>query len=383
MTKTLCRRLIASETSRPVVVLLATAIIYLAVLLGIGISAFAGPPVGKGGGKGGGGDTKCQEGLFSPVILAREFFVPGRPVQMNQDGSCLEVISILGDLMHKRMKGERYFLTSEPVTLPDGSQRSIVVAYEESGDPNTRQVLTSDPSIDRFGQPRWSIDGTRVAYVGARYDPDFGGVIEEGIFVGEVIFDGAVAPDQIVNERLVVEADPNEYLIPVLSWSGDRITYETSRPVYDTDGTIIDYERSIYVADLSIDPPVSYEIQFADGSIEYYPSFSPVDNLLAFTRNTSRAGCVRNDIYAVNVPFDYDGFPLVATQITNKNNAKNLCQLRRAYWSPDGTYLAFDAWDLSLKGGMQIYTIKSNGSGKAVKLTNSKNQGYLVTGWRE
>ena len=53
------------------------------------------------------------------------------------------------------------------------------------------------------------------------------------------------------------------------------------------------------------------------------------------------------------------------------------------HWSPDGTYLTFEAWVLSLNGGMQIYTIKSDGSGKAVKLTNSKTQGYLVTGWRD
>ena len=363
------------KTSLPI-----TNAVFFAVFLGIAAPGVAAPPPDKGGGKGGGGDTKCEQGLFSPVILAREFFTPGRPVQMREDGSCLQVISISGDLMHNRIKGERYFLTSEPVTLPDGSQRSIVVAYEESGDPNTRRVLTSDLSIDRF-QPHWSIDGTRVAYVGARYDPNFGGVIERGIFVGEVIL-VAMAPDQIVNERLVVEADPNEYLSPALSWTGDRIAYATSRPVYDADGTLIAYEREIYVAE--IDPSVSYEIQFADGSIEYYPSFSPVDNRLAFIRNTSRVSCYRNHVFVVDIPDGYDGtYLLPVEQITNNRNAKDNCQLRRAHWSPDGTYLAFDAWDLSLNGGMQIYTIKSDGSGKAVKLTNSKTQGYLVTGWRE
>ncbi len=356
--------------------------IILAGLLGIVTPSLAAPPEGIGGGKDKGGDVVCEQGLFSPVILAREFFTPGRPVQMREDGSCLQDISIRGDLMHNRIKGERYFLTSEPVTLPDGSQRSIVVAYEESGDPNTRRVLTSDLSIDRF-QPHWSIDGTRVAYVGARYDPNFGGVIERGIFVGEVIFDVAMAPDQIVNERLVVEADPNEYLIPILSWSGDRrITYATSTPVYDADGTLIAYEREIYVAE--IDPSVSYEIQFADGSIEYYPSFSPVDNRLAFIRNTSRVSCYRNHVFVVDIPDGYDGtYLLPVEQITNNRNAKDHCQLGRPHWSPDGTYLIFEAWDLSLNGGMQIYTIKSDGSGKAVKLTNSKTQGYLVTGWRE
>ena len=358
--------------------------IFLAVLLGIVTPGLAAPPEGKGGGKGGGGDTACEEGIFSPVILAREFFVPGRPVQMSEDGSCFQVIATHGDLTHNGVKGQRYFLTSEPSqwTLPNGSVGYDLVAYNENGDPETRRVLTSDQSIARFGQPRWSINGTQVAYVGARYDLNFGDVVEQGIFLGEVTHDFAGAPDQIVEERLVIEADPNEYLAPILSWSGDRIAYGTSRPVYDANGGVIDFEREIYVADMSLG--VSYEIQLADGGSVYYPSFSPADNRLAFTRRTSTSGCVRLDIYVVVVPEGYNGtYALPATQITNKKNGKNLCQLRRAYWSPMGTYLAFDAWDLSLQGGMQIYKIKSDGSGKAVKLTNSKTQGYLVSGWRE
>ena len=152
--------------------------------------------------------------------------------------------------------------------------------------------------------------------------------------------------------------------------------------MYDANGGVIDFEHEIYVADMSLG--VSYEIQLADGDSFYYPSFSPADNRLAFTRITSTTGCVRLDIYVVLVPEGYNGtHALPATQITNQKNAKHLCQLRRAYWSPMGTYLAFDAWASIPYSGMQIYKIKSDGSGKAVQLTNSKTQGYLVTGWRD
>ncbi len=359
-------------------------VIFFAVLLGIVTPGLAAPPEGKGGGKGGGGDTACEEGIFSPVILAGEFFVPSRPVQMSEDGSCFQVIATHGDLTHNGVKGQRYFLTSEPSqwTLPNGSVGYDLVAYNEDGDPETRRVLTSDQSINRLGQPRWSIDGTQVAYVGARYDLDFGDVVEQGIFLGEVTHDFAGAPDQIVEERLVIGADPNEYLFPALSWSGDRIAYGTSRPVYDSNGGVIDFEREIYVADMSLG--VSYEIQLADGGSATYPSFSPADNRLAFTRTTSTTGCFRTDIYVVVVPEGYNGtHALPATQITNQKNAKRLCQIRRAYWSPMVTYLAFDAWASIPYSGMQIYKIKSDGSGNAVQLTNSKTQGYVVTGWRD
>lgn len=57
-----------------------------------------------------------------------------------------------------------------------------------------------------------------------------------------------------------------------------------------------------------------------------------------------------------------------------------MIQLAHPEWSPDGAWLAFDAYNLG--GAKNIYKIKANGSAKAINLTNSKKMGYTVGVWR-
>lgn len=333
-----------------------------------------------------------QQDIYSPVILGAEYFSPGRRIQIKEDGSGLQVISISGDLTHNGVDGRRYFLRRELVSgegFPDGSQYYDLVSYNESGDPTTRRLLTSDRTVFRNDFGVWSVDGTRVAYFGRRYD--LVNVVEDGIFVGEVVYDANGGPSGIENERLAVPIafGWNDAVWPILSWSWDnlRVTYSVTK-----DYASVSRQDEIYVAYL---PPVgsslpappyrclNCKIELTNGSwLQIDPEFSRVDNQLAFIQNIARSGCTRNHIFVVEVPVEYDGtYALTATQITNKTNA-NLCQMARPEWSSDGMQLAFDAWDLRLKTP-QIYKIESHGSGNAVKLTNSKNAGYFGARWRK
>ena len=189
--------------------------------------------------------------------------------------------------------------------------------------------------------------------------------VEAGIFVGNVVFDNDGVPVSLENERLVV-ARGNDYLIPFLSWSWDdtRIAYGVSVQAF----------HEIYVVDLW-NPLSPYEVHIEGGGEAYSPNFSPVDDRLLL-RQTTRSTCA--DIYVVHVSLNYDGItPLPATRIT-KSKPQD-CPTGTPQWSPDGEYISFTGTKIP----RQIHKVKSDGSERAVKLTDSEAQGYCVTGWRD
>jgi len=345
--------------------------------------------------------AQAQQDIHSPVILGLENFVPSRPVQMRPDGSGLQAVALSGDLTHNGAKGQRYFLRAEPVsgvTAPDGAQFYDLVSYREDADLSTRLVLTpagtictnqpGDPAcIFRSTNPRWSIDGKHVAYIGYRYVLNADGVSwrvdKKGIYVGDVTFDGMGSPVSIINEHLAVPgpSGSNQSILDgSVSWSGDeRIAYTVVTVQRDSTGKIVGSTHSIYVA--SVPPGLaegsSHKVLLASGlESQYYPQFSPGGvGRLAFVQAGGGAQG-RSDVWAVSIPPAYDGtYGLTATQITNIVGTVR----GNPQWSPDADYLAFSVFG-SL--GPQIYKIQSDGTGKAVKITNSKKQGYVVSQWR-
>ena len=223
----------------------------LAVIVGIATPGLAAPPEGKGGGKDKGGEV-CEEGLFSPVILLAGSGATTSnegPFQMKEDGSCLEIFPVFGDLTHNGGPGEpRYFLVAEQQL--DLSYELDV--YSEDGVWLSR--LTRDVPRNIHHLPRWSNDGRQVTYAGSLYNPN-SEEVEAGIFVGNVVFDNDGVPVSLENERLVV-ARGNDYLIPFLSWSWDdtRIAYGVSVKAFS----------EIYVVDLS-NPLTPYEVHIEGG----------------------------------------------------------------------------------------------------------------------
>jgi hypothetical protein len=72
---------------------------------------------------------------------------------------------------------------------------------------------------------------------------------------------------------------------------------------------------------------------------------------------------------------------LPATQVTKPKNLPRICPSGVPEWEPNGDYFAFT--DGTLLG--QIHKIRSDGTGKSVKLTDTRKQeqGYFVIGWRD
>lgn len=233
--------------------------------------------------------------------------------------------------------------------------------------------------------------------MGKRYDAASGAVVAEGIFVADVSYSAGV-PTALWTERCLVQPKldhPGETPYSLISWASDnlRVAYSTEKYVTAADGSI-QRQDSVYVAYLplstSSDSPYDRKVQFADGdrSVQMNPTFSPVaysDQLAVARHRDSGSANQSNDIWTVAVPFGYDAAvngPLLPVQITRSGNTQTTYELMNIEWSPDAQWLAFDAMPLSISAARQIYKIRADGSGKSATLTNSKKQGYILTGWR-
>jgi len=76
-----------------------------------------------------------------------------------------------------------------------------------------RRVLAGDQAIYHDTSPndrgtRWSNDGTRMVCGGRRYDLS-GNLVEQGVFVGDIVLDGSGVPAQVINEHLIVDMPLN------------------------------------------------------------------------------------------------------------------------------------------------------------------------------
>lgn len=80
-----------------------------------------------------------------------------------------------------------------------------------------------------------------------------------------------------------------------------------------------------------------------------------------FVASLCGGGPVRFDLFVLDLATGK------TAQVMSKKNA-NLESINNPTWSPDGAYLAFHSSGLSIDGRMDIYKIRSDGSGKAVNL---------------
>ena len=92
----------------------------------------------------------------------------------------------------------------------------------------------------------------------------------------------------------------------------------------------------------------------------------------------TREAAICSELYVVHVSRDYNGNPLPMTRITRTKPQD--CPTGHPEWSPDGEYISF----MGSEPPKQIHKVKSDGSERAVKLTNFEApQGYWLTGWRD
>ena len=344
--------------------------------------------------------TAQAQTLYSPVILYRELYSPGRALQMREDGSGQQELARCtgstgcGDLSHEGVAGHRFFIRAEPSSVP--GQSNDLVVYTE--DYNSRTVLVSDKSFHPVSA-NWSLDGNRISYYEywcAQTDAD-NQCIENrhGIVVADVVRDNATnTPSALINERRVAEAiSPDSLASPTWTPDNQRVAYSLGR--WSSSGSVYHAYLVTVPPSTSVETPTTNEIAFSGGvSLNYLAlRFSPINITnaqnqqifrLAFQRITEKRPYTRFDIFSCDVPANYNGSStLPVKRMSNGTNAKNFYDASFGDWSPDGQWLVYNASSGNLYAPHDVYKLKSDGSSKAVNLTNSKTSMiYFATSWR-
>jgi hypothetical protein len=328
--------------------------------------------------------------IYSPVILYREFGNPGRSFEMKEDGSGKQYLSQCpanfwgADLSHEGVQGQRHFIRIEPPSV-DGQPNDLVIYSEDF---SSRTVLINDKSsFHPFGVAVWSRDGSRVAYTEwwcIEWDlNDQCTKTSSGITVADVVRDSAGVPSALANEQRIAET------------SLDSLGSQTWAP----DNQHLAYTLGNHAYMVNLPPQASMgtptEIVLSAGNSFNLQglNFSPISRIdsqghqlfkLAFRQRTETKPYPRGDIFTIEIPAGYDGsYALSPVRITNPTNAKNVWEMAFFDWSPDGQWLAFEGAGSS-GYTRDIYKIRSNGSAKAMNLTNLTTQIlYSLSGWRK
>jgi hypothetical protein len=342
----------------------------------------------------GGGAVRAAGQPASGIIYVNRVTTPAGTYAVRPDGTGLAAVGCPGDRSYgsspRRVlrvepdpSGATFDAYTEALRTQQFPASRIVSRDEACADPT---VLIALPSGYRAGDAAWSIDGRRIAIVILRYDAG-GTLLDQGIWVAEV---GGVCGAPVCGFHLaatfpmqLIVGQPGggtafyEHL-PFLSWSSDGLRVAEGRRY----APAISAAFGIFVADLGLPGALAsaadLRVSIAGGAAEQWdPAFSPVpgDDRISFAQLTSTKGCARYDVFLIAAGGGS------TTQLTSTRNA-NVCQLGRPVWSPDGRWLAFDAWSGGMGSGQAIYRIASDGSTKAVSILATQGVSYYAPRWR-
>jgi Tol biopolymer transport system component len=304
--------------------------------------------------------------VVGEVIAAYEAHSGRYAVMSAGSGVSFNLLSCGGDLTHGG--APRYFLqtVAGSATLPDGYLNSVLAGSDEDC---TRSVILYGSSSMRFSTlPQWSHDGSRIAVYGTTWDLATAKVMESGVYLADVIRDGTGRPIAATNLRLAIASDAE----PNISWSGDdqRIAYVAAAP--DGSGGT---RNDIWVYEFG--SGTSINITNTKDLDEDQPSFSPVDDRIAFIRMVAVRGTYRFDVFTIPAAGG------AVAQVTNKATTGSPQNMTPCF-SPDGQYLSFvsGSGTTAPLQDFDVYRIRSNASGKAANLTGKQSGSFRRAVWR-
>lgn len=278
---------------------------------------------------------------------------------MSPDGSNRTFVGCGGDPTHGG--SPRYFLSfvSGPnlIPVPNGPYANTEMVASDEDCVRTVQLTHEDNKI--FNGSRWSPDGSRVAVHVSSYDIASGDLLENGIFLADVVRD-AGRPVALVNLRLAVPTGAERNF----EWSPDgrRIVY--------VEAGINGADLFVYDTDLG----TSVNITNTAGVAEDQPAWS-VTGRIAYTRQVGEPrGGYRFDLFSI----PETGGPEV--RITSKGTTGAFANMMPMY-SPDGTQIAFSSGPI--QGDRALYRIKADGTGKPFKMAGGKGEDWRRSFWRD
>lgn len=300
------------------------------------------------------------------VIASGLYYSANTAVMSAANGGQYSEVPCGSDLTHGG--SPRYFLDSvaSGFLLPDEYEGSVLIAADEGcADP---RVITDNFDMRFSTTPHWSPDGTRIAVYGARWDLASGDLLESGVYVMDVIHDDTGRPIGTENSHLVIPVSGET----LLSWSGDGTSLAYIDGASDGAGGT---QSDVFVFDLI--SGLTSNVTNSPGISEGQPSFSPVDDRIAYIQLVQIRGSYRYDIFTI------DALTGAVVQVTSKATTGKPAN-RNPCFSPDGQYLSFSSGSvLGPIMAFDIYKIKADGSGKAINLTGKRDGDFRYHVWRK
>jgi Tol biopolymer transport system component len=304
-------------------------------------------------------------------------------MEISPDGSggqALACATTFSDLSHDAVSGDRWFIYSTTIpgeVDPKGYAREelFLFPYSERFDSGCahRQVssfATNHTSVHPM-IPRWSPDGTKVAFVAWSSEEDAPGAVvgTYDVWIADVV--PGASSVTLANFRDLSPEVITGTVWP-LSWSDDSEWITYSRRNWP--GTIY----SVYVVD--VDSGAEFNVSPDGSRNEFQPAFAPDDN-----GSTYRIGFMRSEPAVTPTNYLWVGSltatsgapngPLTGvTQLTSKKSG-NIVNAGYPAWEPDGNHLVFSGTDNGYSGRYDLYRIGADGKGKARSITDFLSDG--------